>query len=89
MSGVPKCSLMLNSDLSPVPPMGRRDPPTWKTCVVSTRMLVLTNWVSSWMLQPSNELVVTNFCVPSDFLVEEEEQYFISITKNIIISVGI
>ena len=55
---------MLNSDLSPAAPL------TEKTCVVSTRRRVPTNWVSGRTLQPSIESVVANSFVPSDFLVD-------------------
>ena len=61
---------MLNSDLSPTAPQGGREPPTDKTCVVSTRRQVPTNWVSGRTLQPSIESVVANSLVPSDFLVD-------------------
>ena len=60
---------MLNSDLSPAASHGEREPPTDKTCVVSTRRRVPTNWVSGRTLQPSIESVVANSFVPSDFLV--------------------
>ena len=59
---------MSNSGLSPTAPIGRMDPATYKTHVVSTRRRVSTNWVSSRTLQPSTESVVANFSVPSDFL---------------------
>ena len=59
---------MLKSDLSPAAPQGGRLPPTYKTCVVSTRRRVPTNWVSGRTLQPSIESVVANTFVPSDFL---------------------
>ena len=49
---------------------GRRKPSTDKTCVVSTRWRFQANLVFSRMLQPSTELVIANFAVPSDFLVE-------------------
>ena len=61
---------MLNSDLSPAAPQGGRLPPTDKTCVVSTRRQVPTNWVSGRTLQPSIESVIANSFVPSDFLVD-------------------
>ena len=61
---------MINSDLSPAAPQGGRLPPTDKTCVVSTRRRVQTNWVSGRTLQPSIESVVANSFVPSDFLVD-------------------
>ena len=61
---------MLNSDLSPAAPLGGREPPTDKTCVVSMRRWVPTNWVSGRTLQPSIESVVANSFVPSDFLVD-------------------
>ena len=61
---------MLNSDLSPAAPQGGSEPPTDKTCVVSTRRRVTTNWVSGRTLQPSIESVVVNSFVPSDFLVD-------------------
>ena len=61
---------MLNSDLSPAAPQGRREPPTDKSRVVSTRRRVPTNWVSGRTLQPSIESVVANYFVPSDFLVD-------------------
>ena len=61
---------MLNSDLSPADPQGEREPPKKKTCVVSMRRRVLTNWVSGRTLQPSIESVVANSFVPSDFLVD-------------------
>ena len=69
-SGVPKGGLMLDSDLSLAAPQGGRLPPTDKTCVVSTRRRVPTNWVSGRTLQPSIESVVANSFVPSDFLVD-------------------
>ena len=72
MSGAPKGGLMLNSDLSPAAPQRGRKPPTNKTRVVSTRRRVPTNWVSSRILQPSIESVVTNSFVPSDFLMDGE-----------------
>ena len=61
---------MLNSDLSLAAPQGGMVPPTYKTCVVSTRRWVPTNWVSDRTLQPSIESVVANSFVPSDFLVD-------------------
>ena len=61
---------MLNSNLSPAAPQGGREPATDKTCVVSTRRRVPTNWVSGRTLQPSIESVVVNSYVPSDFLVD-------------------
>ena len=61
---------MLKSDLSPAAPQGVMEPPTYKTCVVSTRWRVPTNWVSGRTLQPSIESVVANSFVPSDFLVD-------------------
>ena len=61
---------MLNSDLSPAAPQGRRELPTDKTCVVSTHRQVPTNWVSGRTLQPSIESVVANSFAPSDFLVD-------------------
>ena len=61
---------MSNSDLNPAAPQGGREPPTDKTCVVSTRRRVPTNWVSGRTLQPSIEPVVANSLVPSDFLVD-------------------
>ena len=70
MSGAPKGGLMFNSDLSPAAPQGRREPPTDKTRVVSTRRRVPTNWVSGRTLQPSIESVIANSFVPSDFLVD-------------------
>ena len=60
---------MLDSDLSSAAPQEGREPPTDKTCVVSTRRRVPTNWVSGRTLQPSIESVVANSFVPSDFLV--------------------
>ena len=60
---------MLNSDLSPASPRGGMERPTDKTCVVSTRRRITTNWVSGRTLQPSIESVVANSFVPSDFLV--------------------
>ena len=61
---------MLNSDLSPAARQGGREPPTDKTCVMSTQRRVQTNWVSGRTLQPSIESVVANSFVPSDFLVD-------------------
>ena len=61
---------MLHSDPSPEAPQGGRLRPTDKTCVVSTRWRVPTNWVSGRTLQPSIESVVANSFVPSDFLVD-------------------
>ena len=61
---------MSNSGLSPAASMGGKEPPTNKTCVVSTRRRVPTNWVSDRMLQPSTEPIVANFYVPSNFLLE-------------------
>ena len=61
---------MLNSELSPAAPQGGREPPTDKTRVVSMRRRVPTNWVSGRTLPPSIESVVTNYFVPSDFLVD-------------------
>ena len=61
---------MLVSDLSPAAPQGGREPPRDKTCVVSVRRRVPTNWVSGRTLQPSIESVVANSFVPSDFLVD-------------------
>ena len=61
---------MLNCDLSPAAPDGGREPPTDKTCVVSTHRRVPTNWVSDRTLQPSIESVVANSFEPSDFLVD-------------------
>ena len=61
---------MLNSDLSPAAPQGGREPPTYKTRVVSTRRRVPTNCVSGRTLQLSIESVVTNSFVSSDFLVD-------------------
>ena len=61
---------MLNSDLSPAAPQGGREPPTDKTCVVSTLRRVPTNWVSGRTLQLSIESVIVNSFVPSDFLVD-------------------
>ena len=69
-SGAPKGGLMLNSDLSPAAPQGGREPPTDKTCVVSTRRQVPTNRVSGRKLQPSIESVVANSFEPLDFLVD-------------------
>ena len=60
---------MLDFDLSPAAPQGGMEPPTDKTCVVSMRRRVPTNWVSGRTLQPSIESVVANSFVPSDFLV--------------------
>ena len=59
---------MLKSDLSPAAPQGGREPPTDKTCVVSMRRRIPTNWVSGRTLQPSIESFVANYFVPSDFL---------------------
>ena len=50
--------------------MGEGNPRTTKTCVVSTRRRVPTNWVSGRTLQPSIESVVANSFVPSDFVVD-------------------
>ena len=61
---------MINSDLSPAAPQGRREPPTNKTRVVSTCRRVPTNLVSGRTLQPSIESVVANSFLPSDFLVD-------------------
>ena len=61
---------MLNSDLSPAAPQGGREPSTYKTCVVSTRRRVPTNWVSGRTLQPSIESVVAISFVSSDFIVD-------------------
>ena len=61
---------MSNSGLSPAAPMGRMEPPTDNTRVVSTCRRVLTNWLSGRTLQPSTEPAVVNFSVPSDFLLE-------------------
>ena len=61
---------MLKSDLSPAAPQGGREPPTDKTCVVSTCRRVATNWVSGRTLQPSTESVIANSSVPSDFIVD-------------------
>ena len=61
---------MLNYDLSPAAPQGGREPPTYKTRMVSTRRWVQTNWVSGRTLQPSIQSVVANSFVPSDFLVD-------------------
>ena len=61
---------MSNSDLSPAAPQGGRKPPTDKTCVVSTRRRVPTNWVSGRTLRPSIESVIANSFVPSDSLVD-------------------
>ena len=61
---------MLKYDLSPAAPHGGRLPPTDKTCVVSTRRRVPSNWVSGRTLQPSIESVVANSFVPSGFLVD-------------------
>ena len=61
---------MLDSDLSTETPQGGREPPTDKTCVVSTHRRVPTNWVSGRTLQPSIESVVASSFVPSDFLVD-------------------
>ena len=61
---------MLNSDLSPAAPQGGREPPIYKTCVVSTCRRVPTNWVSGSTLQPSIESVIANSFVPSNFLVD-------------------
>ena len=61
---------MFNSDLSLATPQAEREPPTYKTCLVSTRRRVPTNWISDRTLQPSIELVVANSVVPSDFLVD-------------------
>ena len=60
---------MLDSDLSLAAPQGGREPPIYKTCVVSTRRRVPTNWVSERTLQSSIESVVANSFVPLDFLV--------------------
>ena len=59
---------MLNSDLSPAALQGGGDP-THKTCVVTTRRRIQTNWVTGRTLQPSIESVVANSFVQSDFLV--------------------
>ena len=61
---------MLTSDLSPAAPKGGMEPPTYKTCVVSTRWWVPTNWVSDRTLQPSIESVVAGSFVQSYFLVD-------------------
>ena len=61
---------MLNSDLSPAAPQGGMETLTDKSCVVSSRRRVPTNWVSGRTLQPSIESVVANSFVPSDFLVD-------------------
>ena len=60
---------MPNSDLSPAAPKGGREPHR-KTRVVSTRRQVPTNWVSGRTLQRSNESVVANSFVPSNFIVD-------------------
>ena len=70
MSEAPKAGLMLNCDLSLAAPQGGREPPTDKTCAVSTRRQVPTNWVSDRTLQPSIKPVIANSFVPSDFLVD-------------------
>ena len=61
---------MLNSDPSLAAPQGGMEPPSNKTCVVSTHRRVPTNWVSGRTLQPSIELVIANTFVPSDFIVD-------------------
>ena len=69
-SGAPNGSLMLSSGLSPAALQGGREPSTDKTCVVSTRRWVPTNWVFGRTQQTSIESVITNSFVPSDFLVD-------------------
>ena len=63
---------MLNSDLTLAAPQGGREPPTYKTHVVSTRRRVPTNWVSGRTLQPLTESVAANSFVPTDFLVGDQ-----------------
>ena len=63
---------MLNFGLSLAAPQGGMEPPTDKTCVVSTRRRVPTNWDSGRTLQQSIESVVTNSFLPSDFLVNDQ-----------------
>ena len=46
------------------------EPPAGKTCVVSTRRRIPTNWFSGMTLQPSSEPDFLRFYVPRDFLVE-------------------
>ena len=70
MIGTNEGSCLSNSGLSPTAPIGGREFPTNEIRVVSTRRRFSTNWVSGRMLQPSTEPVITNFHVPSDFLVE-------------------
>ena len=60
---------MSNSGLFPAAPIGGRKPSIHKTCVVSTCRRIAINWVSGRLLQPSNEPVVANVSVPSDFYV--------------------
>ena len=66
MSGASKGGLMSNSGLSPSAPILGSKPHTYKICVVSMCRHIPTNWVSGRTLQPSNELVIANFSVPSD-----------------------
>ena len=61
---------MLNSDLSSEAPQVGMEPPTDKTCVVSTCRRVPTSWASGRTLQPYIESVIANSLVPSDFLVD-------------------
>ena len=67
MSRTPKGGLMSISGLSPTAPMVGRKPSTYKTRVVPARRRVLKNSISGRALRPSNEPVVANFSVPSDF----------------------
>ena len=60
---------MLNSDLSPADPQGGRNRPTDETRVVSTCRWVKTNCVCGRTMQPSIQSIVSNFFVPSDFIV--------------------
>ena len=60
---------MSNYDLFQSAPIGGKNPPTYKT-LVSTRRLVLKNWMLSRTLQPLTEPVIAHFSVPSELLVE-------------------
>ena len=61
---------MSNSGLSPEAHIGGMEPLQIKTHVFSAHRRVLTNLFSSRMLQPSTEMVVANFSMSSDLLLE-------------------
>ena len=58
---------MSNTGFFPETPIEGSNPPIDKT-----RVAVPINWVSNRTQPPSTELVIANFYVPSDFLVEGE-----------------